>query len=521
MPTEMPRACREKSRSRSRRCSYHRHKRRRRSSSNEKYSRTARHKHYNYSEAERRERSFTPERQLIRDHYYDRNDGYYAYYSRDRYYDECRYKSREDSYNRRHRRKRRKHHSHSRSGTKSHRDPRPTNVEDDEDGHLIYHHGDWLQARYEILHTLGEGTFGKVVACRDNQNGQKVAIKIIKNIEKYREAAKLEINVLEKINERDPDGEYLCVKIFDWFDYHGHVCIVFEMLGLSIFDFLKENNFLPYSIDQVRHIAYQLCRAVRFLHKHKLAHTDLKPENILFKNSDYDIQYNAVEKQDERKIKNTEIRLIDFGSATFEWEHHSTIVSTRHYRAPEVILELGWNHRCDIWSIGTIIFELYAGITLFQTHDNKEHLAMIETVLGQIPSEMIEKTKKGKYFNGGVLDWDRKSSAGRYVRENCIPLKKCMFSQNEEHQKLVDLMGQMLQCLPEDRISLKDALRHPFFDKLPSSMKTRYPSQRSQHDKECRDMPISNSCSCSRCRHEKRYCFACGGIHSPVQETSR
>jgi len=358
---------------------------------------------------------------------------------------------------------------------KNHREPRPPK-EDDEEGHLIYHHGDWLQARYEILHTLGEGTFGKVVACKDNQNGQKVAIKIIKNIEKYREAAKLEIKVLEKINKRDPDGEYLCVKMFDWFDYHGHVCIVFEMLGLSIFDFLKENNFSPYPIEQVRHMAYQLCRSVRFLHKHKLAHTDLKPENILFKSSDYDMHYNAVEKQDERKIKNTEIRLIDFGSATFEWEHHSTIVSTRHYRAPEVILELGWNHRCDIWSIGTIIMELYTGITLFQTHDNKEHLAMMEAVIGPIPIEMIENTKKSKYFSGWALDWDRKSSAGRYVRENCVPLKKLMVCQDEEHQKLIDLVGKMLKCRPEDRISLKEALRHPFFDKL------------------------SESCGCSRCQ---------------------
>jgi CDC-like kinase len=45
-----------------------------------------------------------------------------------------------------------------------------------------------------------------------------------------------------------------------------------------------------------------------------------------------------VKKQDVRIVKNSEIRLIDFGSATFDDEHHSTVVSTRHYRAPEVIL---------------------------------------------------------------------------------------------------------------------------------------------------------------------------------------
>ena len=65
-------------------------------------------------------------------------------------------------------------------------------------------------------------------------------------------------------------------------------------------------------------------------------------------------------------MRNTEIKVIDFGSATFDWEHHSTIVSTRHYRAPEVILELGWSQPCDVWSIGCILFELIFGFTLFQ-----------------------------------------------------------------------------------------------------------------------------------------------------------
>lgn len=122
-----------------------------------------------------------------------------------------------------------------------------------------------------------------------------------------------------------------------------------------------------------------------------------------------------------RRVKCTDVRLIDFGSATFDHEHHSTIVSTRHYRAPEVILELGWSQPCDVWSIGyvkhfnsnacvprapienrkplkshmliylfllcfcsCIMFELYLGITLFQTHDNREHLAMMERILGTV-----------------------------------------------------------------------------------------------------------------------------------------
>ncbi|KAK3088716.1 hypothetical protein FSP39_022949 [Pinctada imbricata] len=329
----------------------------------------------------------------------------------------------------------------------------------------------------EIASTLGEGTFGKVVEVKDLQkNGEKLALKIIKNIEKYREAAKLEINVLEKIKDKDPDGQFLCVQMKEWFDYHGHMCIAFDMLGLSVFDFLKENHYLPYTIDQVRHISYQLCYAVNFLHENQLTHTDLKPENILFVNSDYDISYNPRKKRDERYIKNTDIRLIDFGSATFDHEHHSTIVSTRHYRAPEVILELGWAQPCDVWSIGCIMFELYTGFTLFQTHDNKEHLAMMERILGTLPYRMIKKTKKQKYFYDYRLDWDSKSSAGRYVRENCKPFKHYLRDKGSDHRQCLELIEMMLDYLPSDRIPLKEALKHPFFRQIKKQYPGRYPS---------------------------------------------
>ncbi|XP_034664191.1 serine/threonine-protein kinase prpf4B isoform X7 [Drosophila subobscura] len=346
-------------------------------------------------------------------------------------------------------------------------------IQDDADGHLIYHTGDILHHRYKIMATLGEGTFGRVVKVKDMERDYCMALKIIKNVEKYREAAKLEINALEKIAQKDPHCDHLCVKMVDWFDYHGHMCIVFEMLGLSVFDFLRENNYEPYPLDQVRHMAYQLCYSVKFLHDNRLTHTDLKPENILFVDSDYSAHYNhKIQNREVRRVKNTDVRLIDFGSATFDHEHHSTIVSTRHYRAPEVILELGWSQPCDVWSIGCILFELYLGITLFQTHDNREHLAMMERILGQIPYRMarnhtLYSKTKTKYFYHGKLDWDEKSSAGRYVRDHCKPLFLCQLSDSEDHCELFGLIKKMLEYEPSSRITLGEALRHPFFDRLP------------------------------------------------------
>ncbi|XP_065086072.1 uncharacterized protein Doa isoform X3 [Ochlerotatus camptorhynchus] len=370
-------------------------------------------------------------------------------------------------------------------------------VRDDADGHLIYHTGDILHNRYKILATLGEGTFGRVVKVKDMEMDHTMALKVIKNVEKYREAAKLEINALEKIAEKDPTFQHLCVKMLDWFDYHGHMCIAFEMLGLSVFDFLRENNYEPYPMDNVRHMAYQMCYAVKFLHENKLTHTDLKPENILFVDSEYTTTFNGRKNREVRRVKCTDIRLIDFGSATFDHEHHSTIVSTRHYRAPEVILELGWSQPCDVWSIGCIMFELYLGITLFQTHDNREHLAMMERILGTIPYRMasepfssVENRKtRTKYFHHGKLDWDEKSSAGRYVRDHCKPLHRYVLAETPDHLQLFDIIRRMLEYDPANRITLGEALRHPFFAKLP-------PAQR-LHEK-CNENSVSASSSRER-----------------------
>lgn len=343
-------------------------------------------------------------------------------------------------------------------------DDAPDSKRDTENGHLIYKSGDVLQDRYEIINTLGEGTFGKVVQCLDHErDGTQIALKIIKNLEKYREAAKLEINVLEKISEKDPNNKHLCVQMLDWFNYYGHICISFELLSLSTFDFLKANNFLPYPMNQIRHMASQICHAVNFLHDNKLTHTDLKPENILFVNSDYTIIYNAEKKCNEKRINDTTVRLVDFGSATFDYEHHSAIVSTRHYRAPEIILELGWSHPCDVWSMGCMLFEYYEGVTLFQTHDNKEHLAMMERIQGPIPQRMIQRSRKQKYFCRGHLDWNESSKAGRYIKAKCKPLKKYLLSHGREHHQFFDLLEKMMEYEPSKRISLSSALSHPFF----------------------------------------------------------
>nr|XP_056717284.1 dual specificity protein kinase CLK4 isoform X1 [Euleptes europaea] len=364
----------------------------------------------------------------------------------------------------------RKHKKHHHCHSKSHRRKRSRSIEDDEEGHLIYQSGDVLRARYEIVSTLGEGAFGKVVECIDHHMREMhVAIKIVKSVRRYQEAARTEVQVLEHLNALDPNSTYRCVQMLEWFDHHGHVCIVFELLGLSTYDFIKENSFLPFRIELIRKMAFQICQSINFLHHNKLTHTDLKPENILFVESDYVVKYNGKMRRDERTLKNSDIKVVDFGSATYDNEHHSTLVSTRHYRAPEVILALGWSQPCDVWSIGCILIEYYLGFTVFQTHDSKEHLAMMEQILGPLPVHMIQKSKK-RYFDCDQLDWDEHSSAGRYVKRHCKPLKEFMHCHDENHENLFDLIRRMLEYDPTKRITLDEALEHAFFDALKNTL---------------------------------------------------
>lgn len=86
--------------------------------------------------------------------------------------------------------------------------------------------------------------------------------------------------------------------------------------------------------------------------------------------------------------------MVDFGGMAIEDEEEFTgVVNTRQYRSPEVTLQtdMGWDEKSDIWSTGCIMMELYTGSLLFPTHDEVEHLAMIEKLCGPLPKELVNE----------------------------------------------------------------------------------------------------------------------------------
>ena len=156
----------------------------------------------------------------------------------------------------------------------------------------------------------------------------------------------------------------------------------------------------------------------------------------------------------------TRIKVIDFGGATYDTENKSSVVNTRQYRAPEVILGLGWSFPSDLWSAGCIIAELYIGELLFGTHDNTEHLALIERCVGPFPRDMVKRaTTNGDAFDSGGRHRGRDVLSSRsydHVKK-MKPIENIVWEE-DRHSGFIELLHALLVIDPARRATTKEAL---------------------------------------------------------------
>ncbi len=151
---------------------------------------------------------------------------------------------------------------------------------------------------FRVISLLGQGTFAQVFRCLHVQTGQHVAVKIVKNKPAYTRQAAVEIDVIRALtttsNERTNNvGEANKISTNDYmidmvcyFLYKDHLCLVFELLGLNLYEVLKKRQFrgLPLSVTQT--LVRQAVLGARTLAKRSIVHCDLKPENILLVDED-------------------------------------------------------------------------------------------------------------------------------------------------------------------------------------------------------------------------------------------
>ncbi|XP_032204954.1 dual specificity tyrosine-phosphorylation-regulated kinase 4 isoform X7 [Mustela erminea] len=231
---------------------------------------------------------------------------------------------------------------------------------DDEHGSYIKVLHDHIAYRYEVLEMIGKGSFGQVAKCLDHKNNELVALKIIRNKKRFHHQALVELKILEALRRKDKDNTHNVVHMKDFFYFRNHLCISFELLGINLYELMKNNSFQGFSLSIVRRFTLSVLKCLQMLYVEKIIHCDLKPENIVL------YQKGQVS-----------VKVIDFGSSCYEHQKVYTYIQSRFYRSPEVILGHPYNMAIDMWSLGCIMAELYTGYPLFPGENEVEQLACI------------------------------------------------------------------------------------------------------------------------------------------------
>ncbi|THU99372.1 hypothetical protein K435DRAFT_827726 [Dendrothele bispora CBS 962.96] len=333
----------------------------------------------------------------------------------------------------------------------------PTNnygYDDDRGDYQVVNH-DHLAFRYEVIDTLGKGSFGQVLHCRDHCTGESVAIKIIRNKKRFHHQALVEIKILDNLRKWDADEKHHVIKMTEHFYFRNHLCIAMELLSINLYELIKANGFVGFTTGLIRRFTSQMLLSLSLMRHHRIVHCDLKPENVLL-----------------RHPAKSAIKVIDFGSSCFEHEKIYTYIQSRFYRSPEVILGMNYHMAIDMWSLGCILAELYTGFPIFPGENEQEQLSCIMEVLGVPDKEFVNRSSRKKLFfepNGSprvVIN-----SKGRRRRPGTKTLAQVLRCNDED---FIDFIAKCLVWDPEKRIKPQAAMRHPFITagrrpKLPPS----------------------------------------------------
>jgi dual specificity tyrosine-phosphorylation-regulated kinase 2/3/4 len=125
-------------------------------------------------------------------------------------------------------------------------------------------------------------------------------VKIIRNKQKFRHQATVELKILLHLKENDPHDQNNIIVIKDHCYFREHLIISFELFSINLYEFIKGNGFQGVGLSLIRKFAIQILQSLRYLADQNIIHCDLKPENILLKSQD-----------------RCGIKIIDFGSSCF------------------------------------------------------------------------------------------------------------------------------------------------------------------------------------------------------------
>ncbi|KAI0282349.1 kinase-like domain-containing protein [Russula aff. rugulosa BPL654] len=294
--------------------------------------------------------------------------------------------------------------------------------------HLALYELTGIHAHYDMAHELGRGTFATVMKAMSRTTSDWWAVKIIhsqkirganaNNNDNNNAAARQnsghlqnlgrEISILEKLNHPN-----IC-RLREMFvpEDGGHdFYLVLELIeGGDLLDFILSRNGL--SEPMAQHITSQICSALSYIHEKGITHRDLKPENVLLTKDDPPI-----------------VKIADFGLAKVvdSLTMLRTMCGTPNYLAPEVVTEgvriKGYDHLVDSWSVGVIVFSMLTNTGPFIEDDEEPDIQ--------------------RRITGRQISWNTLEELGVSTTAQ-------------------EFIRRLLDVNPTTRMSLTDALRHPW-----------------------------------------------------------
>ncbi|XP_038632477.1 MAPK/MAK/MRK overlapping kinase-like isoform X4 [Scyliorhinus canicula] len=285
---------------------------------------------------------------------------------------------------------------------------------------------------YRLVAKIGEGTFSEVWKAQSLKDGTYYACKKMKqHIESIEQVNNLrEIQAMRRLSLH-PNILQLHEVAYD--KRSGSLALICELMDMNIYELIRgRRNPLPEG--KIKSYMYQLCKSLDYMHRNGIFHRDVKPENIL--------------------IKQNLLKLADFGScrSVFSKQPYTEYISTRWYRAPECLLTDGYySFKMDIWSTGCVFYEITSLQPLFPGSNEVDQIAKIHEVIGTPNSETLRKFKQTRAMS---FDFPQKKGTGI----------SCLIPHPTSES--ISLMHAMMEYDPEERITAKRALQHPYFREL-------------------------------------------------------
>ncbi|KAG8720463.1 MAP kinase Pmk1 [Ceratobasidium sp. 394] len=298
--------------------------------------------------------------------------------------------------------------------------------------------------QYQVLDVVGEGAYGIVCSAMHRPTGRKVAIKKIAPFDHSMFCLRTlrELKLLKFLSEAGVSENI--ISILDIIkppslEAFKEVYLIQELMETDMHRVIRTQDL---SDDHAQYFIYQTLRALKALHSADVIHRDLKPSNLLL-NANCDLK--VCDFGLARSVKTAEPSGTETGFMT-------EYVATRWYRAPEIMLTFKqYTKAIDVWSVGCILAEMLSGKPLFPGRDYHHQLTLILDVLGTptLDEFYAITTRRSRDYIRALPFRKRRPFAQLFPNASALA---------------VDFLTKTLTFDPKKRITVEDALCHPYLE---------------------------------------------------------